>query len=238
LEGRLEGEVRFKWGLAKSAMFDIVQREKLMTTLEFEQLDVEGGGSQEGVRGYGRYFWEWCKLMMQTYGTAMPVAQALAEMRAMTYEKAARIYAKNNERALLPISTWADMWNQEHLKRGLDPIGEDHEPLKTHEFIQTLPMDMRDHLYSVENLMGEDLEFRKMIKFLEIDRTIALRKKYDHQEAIQRSRARSGGKPLFQAPPPRTWPSRANAMLSGNGDQSVSGKVCFECGGPWERNNH
>ena len=86
--------------------------------------------------------------------------------------------------------------------------------------------------------MGEDLEFRKMIKFLEINRTIALRKKNDHQEAIQRSRARSVGKPLFQAPPPRTWPSRANAMLSGNGDQNVSGKVCFDCGGPWEPKTH
>ena len=27
-------------------------------------------------------------------------------------------------------------------------------------------------------------------------------------------------------------------MLSGNGDQNVLGKVCLECGGPWERNNH
>ena len=197
LAANLAGDARCKWELAKSTMFDIVQREKLMTTLEFEQLDVEGGGSQEGVRGYGRFFWEWCKLMMQTYGTAMPVAQALAEMRAMTYEKAARSYSKNNNGALLPIGTWADMWNQEQLKRGLDPIGDDHHPVKTHAFMKTLPIDMQDHLYSVKNLMGEDLEFRKMIKAIENSQTIALRKTNDHQEAIQGSRARSGGKPLF-----------------------------------------
>ena len=92
--------------------------------------------------------------MMQTYGTAMPIAQALAEMQALTYEKAARTYAKNNEGAVLPISIWADMWNQEHLKRSLDPIGEDHEPRKTHASMKTLPIDMQDHLYSVENLMA------------------------------------------------------------------------------------
>ena len=159
-EAWLEGNVRYKYQLARDAMFDIVQREQLMTTLEFEQLDVEGGGKQEGVRGYGRYFWEWCKLMMQTYGTAMPVAQALAEMRALTYEKAAKTYAKTDDGAVLPIGTWADQWNQEHLKRGLDPIGEVHEPRKTQEFLLTLPMDMRDHLHSVENLMGEDLRLR------------------------------------------------------------------------------
>ena len=39
-EGRLDGDMRYKWGLARDAMFDIVQREQLMTTLEFEQLDV------------------------------------------------------------------------------------------------------------------------------------------------------------------------------------------------------
>ena len=98
--------------------------------------------------------------MMQTYGTAMPVAQALAEMRALTYEKAAKTYAKTDDGAVLPIGTWADQWNQEHLKRGLDPIGEVHEPRKTQEFLLTLPMDMRDHLHSVENLMGEDLRLR------------------------------------------------------------------------------
>ena len=202
-EAWLEGNVRYKYQLARDAMFDIVQREQLMTTLEFDQLDVEGGGKQEGVRGYGRYFWEWCKLMMQTYGTAMPVAQALAEMRAFTYDKAARTYAKNNDGAILPIGTWADQWNQEHLNRGLDPIGEVHEPRKTHEFLLALPMDMRDHLYSVENLMGEDLGFRKMVKALENNRTIALRKKNDQRGTDQGPRARPGGKPTFQMPPQR-----------------------------------
>ena len=52
-EAWLEGNVRYKYQLARDAMFDIVQREQLMTTLEFDQLDVEGGGKQEGVHGYG-----------------------------------------------------------------------------------------------------------------------------------------------------------------------------------------
>jgi len=53
-ERNLEGNVRYKYQLAREAMFDLAQREQpmMMATLEFGQLDIEGGGKQEGVYGY------------------------------------------------------------------------------------------------------------------------------------------------------------------------------------------
>jgi len=36
-EARLDGNMRYMYQLARDAMFDIVQREQFMTTLEFDQ---------------------------------------------------------------------------------------------------------------------------------------------------------------------------------------------------------